>query len=140
MRHLVKKVLRIMLLIVALLISNHLFAQEQSKGDQTRGAKQDEAVSAPDLADVIPKAAKLSAELTILENRVRDALDVSQLEKKYARIEEDLKGPAAQLQQIKDLKNVRLKKLAELRNLIERENELFEEISTPLHEAIRQFA
>ncbi|MGD8762076.1 MAG: mechanosensitive ion channel, partial [Desulfobacteraceae bacterium] len=42
--------------------------------------------------------------------------------------------------QIKDLKNVRLKKLAELRNLIERENELFEEISTPLHEAIRQFA
>lgn len=95
-------------------------------------------MSAPDLADIIPKAAKLSGELTILENRVRDVLDVSEFEKKYARIEENLKGPAAQLQQIKDSKDIRVKKLVELSKVIERENELFEETSRPLNETIRQ--
>ena len=50
-----------------------------------------------------------------------------------------LGGPAVQLQQIKESSDVRLKKPVELRNLIERENELFEEISRPLREAIRQF-
>ena len=89
MRYLAKKILRAVLPIVVLLISSHGFAQDQSKGDQTTGAKQDVAVSAPDLADIIPKAAKLSGELAILENRVRDVLDVSELEKKYARIEEN---------------------------------------------------
>ena len=140
MRHLAKKILRSVLPIVVLLISSHVFAQDQSKGDQTTGANQDVAVSVPDLADIIPKAAKLSGELAILENRVRDVLDVSKFEKKYARIEENLKGPAAQLQQIKDSKHTRLKKLVELRKVIGRENELFDEISRPLSEAIRQFA
>ena len=60
MRHLAKKILRPVLPIVVLLVSSHVFAQEQLKGDQTTGAKQDVAVSAPDLAEIIPKAAKLS--------------------------------------------------------------------------------
>ncbi len=139
MRHLAKKVLRTVLPIVVVLISSHVFAHEQSKGDQTTGAKQDEAVSAPDLADIIPKAAKLSGELAILENRVWEVLDALELEKKYARFEESLKGPAAQLQQIKDSKDIRLKKIVELRKVIEREYLLFDEISRPLREAIRQF-
>ena len=139
MRYLAKKILRAVLPIVVLLISSHGFAQDQSKGDQITGAKQDVAVSAPDLADIIPKAAKLSGELAILENRVKDVLDVSEFAKKCARIEENLKGPAAQLQQIKNSKDVRVKKLVELSKIIERENELFEEISLPLSEEIRQF-
>ncbi len=139
MRHLAKKILRIVLPIAVLLISSHVLAQEQSNGDQISATKQDVAVSAPDLADIIPKAAKLSGELAILENRIRDVLDVSEFEKKYAMIEENLKGPAAQLQQIKDSKDVRLKKLVELRKVIEQDNELFEEINRPLSEAIRQF-
>jgi small-conductance mechanosensitive channel len=116
-----------------------VFAQEQPNGDQTSATKQDVSVSAPDLADIIPKAAELSGRLAILENRVRDVRDVSEIEKKFARIEESLKGPAARLLQIKDSKNVRVKKLVELRKIIEQENELFEEISRPLSEAIRQF-
>ena len=139
MRHLAKKILRSVLPIVILLISSHGFAQDQSKGDQTTGANQDVAGSVPDLADIIPKAAKLSGELAILENRVRDVLDVSEVEKKYIRVKENITVTAAQLQQIKDSKNVRLKKLVELRKVIERENELFEEISLPLSEGIRQF-
>ena len=81
----------------------------------------------------------MAADLATLENRVSGVPDVSELEKKYARIEENLKDPATQLQQIKDAKDGRLNKPVELRKVIEREEQLFEEISRPLSEAIRQF-
>ena len=125
--------------IVVLLISSLVLAQEQPNGDQPPETKQDVSVSAPDLADIIPKTAKLSADLTILENSVAGVLDISEFEEKYARIEENLKEPAAQLLQIKDSKDVKLDKLVEIRRAIERENELLEEISRPLGETIRQF-
>ena len=139
MRHLAKKILRSVLPIAVLLISSQVFAQEQSKGDQTTGAKQDAAVSAPDLADIIPLAAKLSGHLATLENTVTSVLDVSESERKYAKIRANLKSPTAQLQQIKDSKEGRFNKLVELKEAIKRENRLFEEISKPLNEAIRQF-
>ncbi len=138
MRHSAKKILCVVLPIAVLLISSHVLAQEQSSGDQTSGTKRDVSVSASDLADIIPKATKLSADLATLENRATGLPDVAEFEKKYARIEENLKVPAAQLQQIKDSKDGRLNKLVELRKVIEREKELFEEISRPLSEAIRQ--
>ena len=93
MRHLAKKILRSVLPIVVLLISSQVFAQEQSKGDQTTGAKQDVAVSAPDLADIIPLAAKLSGHLATLENKVTGVLDVSEFERKYTKIEANLVLP-----------------------------------------------
>jgi small-conductance mechanosensitive channel len=139
MRNFAKKILRVVLPMAVLLISSHVLAQEQSSGDQTSGTKRDVSVSAPDLADIIPKATKLSADLATLENRASGLPDVAEFEKTYARIEENLKVPAAQLQQIKDSKDGRLNKLVELRKVIEREKELFEEISRPLSEAIRQF-
>ena len=139
MRHPIKKILRLVLPIVVILISSQVLAIEQPNGDQTSGTKRDVSVSAPDLADIIPKATKLSGDLATLENRVTGVLDVSEFEKKYARIEENLKDPAAQLQQIKDSKDGRLNKLVEIRKVIERENALFEEISRPLGKTIRQF-
>ena len=138
MRHPIKKILRLVLPIVVILISSQVLAIEQPNGDQTSGTKRDVSVSAPDLADIIPKATKLSGDLATLENRVTGVLDVSEFEKKYARIEENLKDPAAQLQQIKDSKDGRINKLVEIRKVIKRENALFEEISRPLSEAIRQ--
>ena len=109
MRNLAKKILRFVLPILILLISIHGFAQEKPDGDQVSATKQDVPASAPNLADIIPKAAKLSGELAILKNRVEDVLDVSEIKKNYARIEENLKGPAAQLRQIQDSKRIRLK-------------------------------
>jgi len=139
MRYFAKKILRVVLPMAVLLISSHVLAQEQSNGDQTPGTKRDESVSAPDLADIIPKATKLSADLATLENKVTGLLDISEFEKKYARIEENLKGPDAQLQRIKESKDGRLNTLVEIRKVLEREKQLFEEISSPLNEAIRQF-
>jgi hypothetical protein len=139
MRHLAKNFSSTLVSIVVLLISGFTFAQDQSKGGQTSRIKQDVAVSVPDLSDIIPEAAKLSGELVILENRVRDVLDVSELEKKFARVKENLKGPTAQLKQMKDSKDIRINKLVEHMEVIEQEKELFEETSRPLREAIHQF-
>ena len=139
MKHSAKKILWAVLPIAVFLLSGHVLAQEPTHGDQTSETKPDVSVSAPDLADIIPKATKLSADLATLENRVAGALDVSELEKTFARIEENIKGPASQLQQIKDAKGGRLNTLVEIRKVLERESQLFEEISNPLNEAIRQF-
>jgi small-conductance mechanosensitive channel len=139
MRHSAKKILRFVLPIAVILISSHALAEEQPKGDRTREAKQDVSEPLPDLADLIPKATKLSGDLATLEKRVSGKLDISEFEEKYARIEENLKNPAAQLQQTKDSKDVKLDKLVEIRNVTERENKLLDEISRPLGETIRQF-
>jgi small-conductance mechanosensitive channel len=116
-----------------------VWAQEQPNGDQTSGIKRDEYKSAPDLSDIIPAATKLSADLAILKNSVTGVLDIAEFERKYARIEENLKNPTAQLQQIKKSKDVRLNKLVEIKRVLERENKLLEEISRPLGETIRRF-
>jgi small-conductance mechanosensitive channel len=138
MKNPAKKILSVVLPIAVLLISGQVLAQEPSNGDKTSETKQDVSESALDMADIIPKAAKLSGHLASLESRVAGVLDTSEFEKKYARIEENLKEITAQFHQIKDTKDIRLNKLVEIRKAIERENGLFEEISRPLSEAIRQ--
>ena len=139
MKNPVEKILTIALAIAIFLIPRYALPQEQPNGDQPKEIKQEKTESAPDLAEVIPKVTKLAADLVALENRVSAAPDVSEFEKKVAGIEESLKEPATQLQQIRDAKDGRLNKLVELRKVIERENKLFEEISKPLGEAIHQF-
>ena len=138
MRYPAKKILSVVLPIAVFLLASHVFAQEQTSGDQTPATTRDKSVPAPDLADIIPQATKLSADLAMLKNRVKDLLDVSGFEKNYAGIEEKLQGAAAQLQQIKDSKDGDPDKFAEIRMVIERQKELLEEISQPLGETIRQ--
>jgi len=139
MRHNAKKVIQIVFPIFFLLTSSHVLAEEQPKGDQTREAKQEVSDPVPDLADLIPKATKLSGDLAILENRASIILDISKFEEKYARIEENLKNPAAQLQQTKTSKDVKLDKLVEIRIAIEREEDLLDDLNRPIAETIRQF-
>ena len=138
MRYPAKKILSVVLSIAVFLLASHVFAQEQTSGDQTPATTRDKPVSAPDLADIIPQATKLSADLATLKNRATDLLDVSGFEKNYAGIEKKLQGAAAQLQQIKDSKDGDPDKFAEIRMVIERQHELLEAISQPLGETIRQ--
>jgi len=141
MRIFPKIIFTLLLPIAVFLIPGNATTQDQPNPntDQAAATKQDGSGLVPDLADIIPKATKLAADLAVLESRVAGVPDISEFEKKVARIGENLKGPAAQLQQIKDAKEGRLNKLVELRKVIERENKLFEEINRPLREAIRQF-
>ena len=138
MRLFVKKILWISLLMAVLLISNHGLAREQSQVDQTSGAKRETLVSPPDLADIVPSATELSGRLAALENRIKGGLDISTVKKKYDRIEANLQGPASQLQRLKDLKSYKYDRLVELREVIKQEDKLFEEISTPISQEIRQ--
>ena len=133
-----KNTLGTALLTAAILISTCVPAHTQPTADQAAGTKQELAVAAPDLGEIIPLAAKLSGRLATLEIEVTGILDVSEIEKKYAAIEANLRGPAGQLQRLKDSKEFRFNKLAELREAIEQENETFEEISEPLKKAIRR--
>ncbi|MGD8469456.1 MAG: mechanosensitive ion channel, partial [Desulfobacterales bacterium] len=125
--------------IAVILLSSHVLAQEQPDGDQTSETKQEVAESTPDIADIIPKAAKLYGDMATLENSVTGVLDISELEEKYVQIEENLRALAAQLKQIKESKNIKLNKLVDIRKVIERENELLEKIGKPLRATIRQF-
>jgi len=133
-----KKILRIVLPIAVILISSHALPHEQSQVDQTSGAKRESPAPAPDLAEIIPLATKLSRRLAALENKATGVLDISEVERMYAVIEANLKNPASQLQRLKDSKEYRFNKLVNLREVIEQESELFVEISETLSKEIRQ--
>ena len=106
-----KNTLGTALLTAALLISTCVPAHAEPQADQAAGTKKEFAVATPDLAEIIPLAAKLSGRLAALETRVPGILDVSEVEKKYAAIEANLKGPAGQLQRLKDSKEFRFNRL-----------------------------
>ena len=133
-----KKILGAVLPIVLLLISSHVFAGKQSQDDKTPVDEPKIIISAPELGKIIPSAAKLSDRLTFLKYKVKNALDVSELEKRYAEIEKKLKDPSDQLQKLKDAKELKFKKLVELKYAIELENDLFEKISKPLSKDIHK--
>ncbi len=133
-----KKSFGIVLLMAVLAMSSHGLADEQSQGGQTSGAKQELAITAPDMVEIIPLARKLSSRLAALENKLSGLPDCTVLEKQYAEIEEDLKGFAAQVQQLKDSKDYRHSKIANLKQVIKEENKLFEKTSKPLNNAIRK--
>ena len=63
---------------------------------------------------------------------------VSAVEDQYAEIEANLRTLAGQLQRLKDSKDYSYNKLVELREAIKQENKLFEKISKPLSQEIRQ--
>jgi len=70
MKNPAKKVLTVVLAIAIFLIPRYALPHEQSNVEQTSATKQDVSASEPDLADIIPKATKLSANLAVLKNSV----------------------------------------------------------------------
>ena len=138
MRFHAKKILRIVLLIAAFLMSSNVPAQEPSPGDQTSGAKEGLPAAAPDLADIVPLATELTGRLATLENRIKDGPDISVVEKKYDEIEANLKDYAGQLQRLKDSKGYKYNKLVDFREAIKQKNEFFEKFRKPVSLAIRQ--
>jgi small-conductance mechanosensitive channel len=133
-----KKIIGIVLPMAVLLISSYVLAHEQPEGDQTAGANQELPVAVPDLADIIPLATELSRRLAFLEVKVADGLDVSGVEMEYAGIEANLKGPADELQRLKDSKDYRRDDLRNLRNAVKQQDVLCEEISESLRAAINE--
>ncbi|MFC1825264.1 mechanosensitive ion channel family protein [Thermodesulfobacteriota bacterium] len=133
-----KMIIGSVVLAALLLISSQAPAEDQPQVDQTAGLKGELPSPAPDLAEIIPLATKLTGRLAALENRVAGLLDMDAVGRKYSEIEENLKGPADQLKGLKNSKIYNYNKLVELREIIEQENEMFEKNSEPLSRSIRQ--
>ena len=138
MRFFAEKIFLVVLLMAVLLMSSYALAQEQAQGEQSTGGKQEMPVALPELSEIIPLSTKLYGRLAVLENTITGMLDISAVQRQYDEIEADLKVPADQLQQHKDSNVYRYRKLVELKEQIEQENELFEEISKPLIKGIDQ--
>ena len=132
------KITLYILLPAVFLISGHVLAHEPSQDDQPASPERKLSAPTPDLTDILPLVAKLTGRLAALEKRIRSGLDLSAIEKKFHEIEANLQNPAGQLQRLKDLKDYKSGKLVALREAIKRENELLEEDSKPLNQAIRQ--
>jgi hypothetical protein len=138
MRRFTDKILLVVLSMVAPLISNDTAAHEQTQVDQPAGIKQELTVAAPDLHDIIPLAARLSGRLAALEIKLNNAVDISGFEKKYAGMASNIRDSAGQLLLLKDSQDYSYPKLVELKEKIEQEGKLFEDITSPVSEAIRQ--
>jgi small-conductance mechanosensitive channel len=124
--------------LLAVLVSVGGLVHAQSKAPQPSGAKQEMPAATPGLADLIPLASKLSGRLLVLENRISGLVDVSAVEKRYAEIEADLKGPADQIAREEESGEYRHRHLVDLREGIRQESALLEEAGKPLREAIDQ--
>jgi hypothetical protein len=121
-----------------ILISSHALPHEQSQVARTITAKAEAPAPAPDLAEIIPLATKLTGRLAVLENQIADLLDISAVQSNFVEIEASLKDPAGQLPRLKESKDYRYRKFVDLMEAIEKEKKLFEKTSKPLSQTIRQ--
>ena len=138
MRLSLKMFLGIVLLAVVL-ITNLGMAEEPPPGDQNSSAKQESPDATLDIADVIPLTAKLSGRLADLKKNITaDSLDISKFEKQFDGIDANLKDLTGQLERLKNLKGYKYNKLVELRGGIDQEKRVYEVISLPIAQAIRQ--
>ena len=138
MRLFARRIFGIVFPMAVLLISSQGLAHQSSQGDQTSAVKAELPGVTPDLADIVPLAAELIGRLATLENRIKGGVDIPAVEKKVEGIEANLKEPVAQLQRLRNSKDYKYNKLVELRKAIKHEDELFQEMSKPISQAIRQ--
>ena len=75
MKVIAEKIVAVVLSMAVLLISSRALANQQTQGEPPGDAKREVSTKAPDLADIIPLATKLSGRLAALENRIKGGLD-----------------------------------------------------------------
>ena len=133
-----KKLIGTLLTIAIVLMPGLGLTQEQTQADQAPAAKQELPATAPDLADIVPLAAKLSGRLADLEKKINAEKDISEHERNYDGIEADLNDLDGQLERLKRTKGFKYNKLVEIRQAVDNENDAYEVVNTPLNKSIRQ--
>ena len=133
-----KHILGCVLAAAVLLISSSMTSRAQPQADQDAGPKETLPAAAPDLADIVPLAAELASRLAALEKSMKGRLDISAVEKRLGDIEAGLENPADQLQRLTDSKDYKYYKLVEVKEAVGQELEVFEDVSMPVGQAIRQ--
>ena len=132
-----KKLIGTLLTIAIVLMPSLGLTQEQTQADQAP-AEQEIPATAPDLADIVPLAAKLSGRLADLEKKINAEKDISEHERNYDGIEADLNDLDGQLERLKRTKGFKYNKLVEIRKAVDNENDAYEVVNTPLNKSIRQ--
>lgn len=138
MRLFSKNGLGLVLTMVAFLLSSHVLAHDKSPAEKTSVEQKEPVVEVPDLGEFIPLATKLPGRLAALENKITGVLDISQIERNFAKIEENLKEPASQLELLKDSEKIRLGRFISLGEKVENKKDLFEKTGSTLKKAIRK--
>ena len=139
MRGIVKTFSTVVILLFLMLYSSLVMAQGEGNSHQSAADKTDKSISSPDLSEIIPRATTLSADLSLIENKIDGLKKKADFEKQYIDISENLEGPAAQIQRLRGSKDVSFNKLVALREIIEEERKLLGKISGPLSETIQTF-
>ncbi|MEN8693035.1 MAG: mechanosensitive ion channel domain-containing protein [Desulfobacterales bacterium] len=128
----------VMGVIAVLLTPNNGLSQEATSANQPPPAEQEIPATAPDLADIVPLAAKLSGRLADLEKKIYAEKDISEHERNYDGIEADLNDLDAQLERLKSTKGFKYTKLVEIRQAVDNQNDTYEAVNAPLNKSIRQ--
>ena len=129
---------RFILSMTMLLIFSFGLALAQPQGGQQPTAEQAASPAAPDLADIVPLAAKLTGRLAELKKTIQTGLDAAAVEKQYFEIEARLRAVDRQLGQLRDSPYYKYKKLVALKTSVNQEIEVCETIGLPIAQAIRQ--
>jgi len=101
-------------------------------------AQEEKSVAIPDLADLIPLAAKLSGRLAVLKEEIGVGPDLSGVEKDLSAIVTNLEKHSGELRGLEASGDYRYGQLVILGVALERESSLLEQASQPVTEGIRQ--
>jgi small-conductance mechanosensitive channel len=132
------RVLFLVLIVSVLVFSDGQLAAQEPKVSQPAVAEKEKPPALPGLADLIPLATELSGRLAVLENKIAAGLNVSELEKRFFKITENLEDYSAQLEKLKASGDYRYSQLVQLKTAVEGEAASLGKVSKGLTEEIRR--
>jgi small-conductance mechanosensitive channel len=139
MKYRAVKVFQFLLLPVAiLLMSTKVLTAQDPKVQQPSPAIVEEPTSEETLASVVPLASELAGRLIDLEKNIETGFDLSEAEKSFERITNNLEGISSRLAKLKTSQNYGITQLAELKGAIQNEADSFKIVTEGLTEAISQ--
>ncbi len=141
MRFDAKNVFRVLFLLVVisvLVFPDGQLAAQEPKASQPATAEKEKPPAIPDLADLIPLATELSGRLAVLTNKIAAGLDVSEIEKSFSKIQENLGNYSAQLKTLEPSEDYRYPKLVQLKTAVEVQADSLKKVSNGLTEEIRK--
>jgi potassium efflux system protein len=138
MRPVTRHIVGLAILAALFVLSGYAKAQEQPHDEESPAVQKESAEALPDIDEVIPLSAELSSRLAVLEDRIASMPDFSGVQRAYADIETRLEVLAGRLGRLKEVKDYRYVKLIDIKQELEKEQDLSEKISLPLSKSIRQ--
>ena len=132
------RVLFLMLIISILVFADGQLAAQEPKASQPSVAEKERSPAIPNLADFIPLATELSGRLAVLENTISAGLPVSEIEKSFSKIRENLENYSAQLKTLEATEDYRYPRLVQLETAVEAEAISMGRVSERLTAEIRK--